>query len=1219
MPRLVARSRYRTAVETIIQERVLVSSSTQQDSDRQKIRKTKSSSEDVASPPKKFYRATTETLDLAPIFVYEELKSTAFQEDGKPLFSLSKCQFEGGLFEERAPYIKACHLIRSSDAQLVNCLNLHHTCHYSVNVEQLLEFEQLASDLSIPIKVYDKEKSYTDPCNFLQVFNYGTDSFSKIEGVFNELSFERTALGVDKKYKKDSRGNFQAAFGLSTQSHNKRNELGVAYPQFRKNTADHVDSFLVTSKLSELTGTYSRGVVVPDENSLPPSGTTTKPNSDHMGCYFDLFAHADQSVFARAIDEDVIHEGLTDGGYNEWLQLNVHCDVHNCFLQGRNGAMICSRVVLEEVPDPVCNDGHHFILVPRRYIIIAYMQKVAADFAKRQEKHGKIAALAKDFFLHEIPSWRREINRDFALHGWDEVVDGCVFNRPCNMDKTAWYSSIADSLLRFMRFFEPGLKAICDLCSILPALADSHIFPRVLNEWIKDGQIPPGPLLLGFSNTAIDLSGAFDSGPAARKQVCLNDFLDTTQLDLSRRNLFKIVQMANRELKYDLTAQKDRIHAYSKLIDRISADVDKGGLYYCNELGAQHLVAVLSFCGVLHQPWLLVQAKISDGTRTAERLQTVFGVEPKDFPVLLATVASALSVELPVAENVLCEMTRRHQKLDCWLPGQWMFQVTRLATGARKNTIQVSRFDPFNKDIAAETVPPFTPSSHNDLWIPYPRGMASLATKAEELRHSTTTRVHISVYFRTKVESVAFAEKVNSKPKSAIRMFANLYRSHPLSLRNRTTKTKVHNYLKRKSGLSKSLPWQDLTLRLLPFAEFVNEKRLTLLGYWNEEKMRPHVCHAIHINGKKRSFGVMEVTDPLSFAPPALRLTKKQKARVELVRKRLKRVTSTSTNAVRRPLFSSRDRLTGNQKNKPSIDSSLVRSWVFDINEPDRISQHSVKQGLGYIPTHFGARPFRPGKKVDASKHYPPAMEPSGKFLRWSPDCVGFDSCFPPRDVADNPVYAKFFPLSSNGLSLCHIAPHLQSLTDLVGSEACQVFSKQPYRRQCLLQTIVSSLIGPFRVSYLDIGCDENGRAFSAIVSSKQKGNFHLGSLPRTGGSEVKPHPYGLARMLTKGPNSFTCHPIHFYQSKSAALSAVLIDILVHFRDPDAPDRGVTNRHKVFGRKLFRDAGKVTLLIDVHTGYRSKSVPTLLFRVESEKVYMGMPDADKEGVLVYRL
>lgn len=384
MPRKIARSPYHTAVKTIIQERVITGDSTvKPDHQKKKTKKAKKTPADNdVLPRKKFHRATTATLDLAPLFVYEELKPTAFQKDGKPIFSLSKCHFEGGLFKKRAPYIKACHLIRTSDAQLVNCVNLHHTCHYSISAEQLPKFEQLARELVIPIQMYDREKSYTDPSNFLQVFNYGTDSFSKIEPVFNELSFERTALGVEKTYEKDSRGNFQAAFGLSSQSLNKRNEFGVAYPQFRENTANHVDSFLVTSKLSELTDTYRRTVQYA-ENS---ASITKEPIPELERGYFDSFAQADQSVFARAIDEDVTHEGLTDGGYNEWVKLNVHCNVHNCFrLPGRNGAMICSRVVLEEVPDPVRNDGHRHI--PFDYHPVSYFLNL--QYIVKQFSHGR--------------------------------------------------------------------------------------------------------------------------------------------------------------------------------------------------------------------------------------------------------------------------------------------------------------------------------------------------------------------------------------------------------------------------------------------------------------------------------------------------------------------------------------------------------------------------------------------------------------------------------------------------------------------------------------------------------------------------------------------------------------------------------------------------------------------------------------------------------------
>ena len=107
-----------------------------------------------------FCRPTAGILDTAPINVYEELKENAYDETGNLVVDLASCAFEGGLFKDRAKYIKNAHLVYPSEAQLVNTKRLHHTCHYSISREQLPEFLETARKLDVQVVHYHRNQSY---------------------------------------------------------------------------------------------------------------------------------------------------------------------------------------------------------------------------------------------------------------------------------------------------------------------------------------------------------------------------------------------------------------------------------------------------------------------------------------------------------------------------------------------------------------------------------------------------------------------------------------------------------------------------------------------------------------------------------------------------------------------------------------------------------------------------------------------------------------------------------------------------------------------------------------------------------------------------------------------------------------------------------------------------------------------------------------------------
>ena len=286
--------------------------------------------------PKHIYeyrKVTEEILDNAPVTAYEELSSDAFDQDGKPLFEISQCQFKGGLFESRVKFIKAVHLIYPSHAQLVQAKALHHTCHYSIVQEQMEQFEEHTSCLKVSVIHYERSQSHCgDKNDFIKVWNYRSESFSKIEALFNELRFDHTAHAVSDTYQEEKRGNSQASFGVSTQNLKVRNNLGKAVPQFNKGTADHVDSMLVLSKLLEtINGLTSNQSGPPTESPLPTAAAPFPTNG-----FYHQFIQQEHSAFAKAIHPECKFEGLTNGKYDQWARLYAHVDKHNSHLEHRN-------------------------------------------------------------------------------------------------------------------------------------------------------------------------------------------------------------------------------------------------------------------------------------------------------------------------------------------------------------------------------------------------------------------------------------------------------------------------------------------------------------------------------------------------------------------------------------------------------------------------------------------------------------------------------------------------------------------------------------------------------------------------------------------------------------------------------------------------------------------------------------------------------------------
>jgi hypothetical protein len=1159
-----------------------------------------------------FRRPTAHILDTAPINVYEELNDDAYDLAGNLVVNLARCAFEGGLFKKRSDYIKTAHLVYPSEAQLVNTKCLHQTCHYSIGREQLPEFLETARRLAVPVEHYHRDRSFlADPQAFLRIYNFGTDAFTKIEPLFNELAFERTARAISTEYETEKRGNIQGSFGVSALSMNQRNRLGVAVPQLKACTSKQVDNFLVMSKLSEVTTTY--------ENPPLELVDGEEPSTD----YYTRFQEEQHSPFARAIDEDNIHEGLTDGGYLEWDRLFAHCDTHNCFLQHRHGVILCSRVVMERVKNGTASPFSQHAWTPRRLIVIAYMRKVVSDFARRQSRHAPVVALVKDFYLNEIPEWRREITRDFVTDGWDEVLEGGVLSRPCNMDKMGWYAPFIDALFNFTKKFQPTLEDLCDIGVLIPALSESSIFPRVLNHWVEQGQLPEGGCLAeAFADTAIELFGSFACGPCPRKQVCLKSELKKTSHDKSRRNFYREVRHLNEEVDVRETSTKSQCAEFSSSVDRLSRPLAQGGLYYTTDLGAQHLLVIFVGAGIIHHPSFLAQARISTKTETAKRLREQFGLSDSDFPLLLQAISHALCITPQKAENVLCEALRQWQKTDLYIPGQWIYRLRDTRGNKPKRGMGgnhggqgcfvVERFHPLNKNVPPEEVPAYCPANSTDEesenWRPFfgDRPDSSFRTMKPSLVRKR--RAFKSIFFRTVEESVAYARSAQHtlfNLKGQREIFRSTHGKHPLATNDRRAKKKPHHAFFLRQLQRGGDKWLDLVCRLRPFSLFVNEERLHKLGHFNEKTMRTWVDRP-PINRRKRK--LVSIERPSDYRPPQLQLNETEREHVRSVKRRIVEATSVSSPENTRTLFTERDRLTGSENGKPKIKIADIRGWVFDRNEPHRIAKESAANGFKETPTNFGARVYRPrSKKAIPGLTCEPASDllrraakpnrpPLSTSIRFDKESVG-EKLY--KALTDQSAWKYPPTLREWSKGPYCIEDFLRSPASCPRTDKAHCFD---------LGMVVRALVGRFRIHYLDISGHSRGRAYAAFLermdasSSCDTKRIVLGSLPEVDPTYKYAHPRGLVHSLSGTHCMGAMTPPHFYEDKQSARTALFFYILLNFvgEDPSV-------RYRTIRNMIFRKYSKSTVLVNAHTGKATDDVCSCLFHVDDEEAVVLLP------------
>lgn len=581
-----------------------------------------------------YYKAHDSLVENCTVYVYEEIYPD-FKERGVKDADMAHSQFKGGLHPSRYKAIKRLHFIEASHAQTLCVRQLDVTLHYSVDPSDVDGMIKIAKAHGIQVSVYRRDKSYVDPGNFIRVYNYETPEFSSIESTFSCIPFEDIEVLVGSKGA-GSRNNRQESFGISALDFSSRDSGGISKPNIMKKTSRAVPSFVAMSELAKELNMFQR------------KGPKHEKRLD---------------TFARKIFKTNILEGLTAAASDDHVSfLATHFDSHNC--KDVNDVIVCSRLVME-----LTNPGEPIpIYRPIRLVEIGYMRKCVSDYLERSDMLTDLVAEAVDFYRNRLPTERKEISREgFSTSVFEEVVEGGGLTRLCNMDKLAFYSAFADPLRKLLDAHPVlKLKDVCDLAVVIPPITEAVKWTQIILDW-ADGALPAGSLSQAYIEEAYDRFGGFNSGPCARMGVSATKPISHEDLKSSRENILQAVEDLNSQNL--ATSYVKASAAHSKLVKLFSLPPNKGGVVNCGELGAHHLIAFLVLSGAIRHPVVLMHCNISGGTKTAKRVEEVYKVPVKQFESLLKSIATVLDVELYVAENILCEMTRKDQRNDVFFPG----------------------------------------------------------------------------------------------------------------------------------------------------------------------------------------------------------------------------------------------------------------------------------------------------------------------------------------------------------------------------------------------------------------------------------------------------------------------------------------------------------------------------------------------------------------------
>ena len=609
---------------------------------------------------------------------------------------------------------------------------------------------------------YYRNESYTDPSNFIRVWNDGTPEFEQIRIIFERLPFAKV-YDTCAHMEPSERGNRQRCYGFSVENISERCPFsGVALPAKNPSTDDNADIFVLMSSLSALIG-----VSFPQSIDLS-SGDTKTLRATFRRLAFAATIHPRNIIEGTSLPlpcrnmarrsrytnnsslllNSLFVTGVTVALNDPFSQkLEYHFDRHNPSELDYNMLLGASRVVVDTATNPA---------QAKRAAVLAYGRKGNSDAVERVGKTYSFSRHVVDWHT-SLPEYRKAFDPStfFRNVGDYGVLDGiALIGRP-NADKCVWLSTFVDVFLRLHACFDLSLEESLEILYPVAFLTEPYKYWIVLQSWIYSGCLPlHDSLFIAFCNECQSRFGGFCSGQFPRMMTSSGSAMDHDKVASSLRNLHATV------LKYNRTESVSQ-DTYKKLVKEVENGVHKAG-----QLTVQHLCHVLILCGIIHHPALAIHSVVAVGSNHAKRIKQHTGCNDNEIDSVLRSVSASLGSTTRLGENSCCESTRTNNAYDFYILGQSIITVIyNVAAGAWRRL----RYFP---DGSETSVGPFRPGpgaprGEWEWWLPLapiPAGQVFPGGRKDVNGKKKAFHVFPKYVFANSEESAAYRDLFFSGP-----------------------------------------------------------------------------------------------------------------------------------------------------------------------------------------------------------------------------------------------------------------------------------------------------------------------------------------------------------------------------------------------------------------------------------------------------------------------
>jgi len=295
-----------------------------------------------------------------------------------------------------------------------------------------------------------------------------------------------------------------------------------------------------------------------------------------------------------------------------------------------------------------------------RLVEIAYQRHSCQNYLTRVEDAWPLIRHVGQWF-HSLPLHRRGFSPEtfFQKVGDVGVLNGMALISRANADKCVWYSPFCDAFLNLHAKFNLSIHEALEILYPIAWLVEPFKYYTILKDWMAQGWLPSGCLVLAFGEECYRRFGGLSGGLFQRSGPYANNPIAYNRIFSSLQGLEKIVSKYNRlgKVEHD---------TFTNLFQDLKDHVDGAGPLSC-----QQLMHVLVLTGILHHPSLATMAVFATGTHTCKKVMSLTGCcSNSDVDIILRSIAHHLHSTSSVAENSTCESSRGSEKFDFYFKGQ---------------------------------------------------------------------------------------------------------------------------------------------------------------------------------------------------------------------------------------------------------------------------------------------------------------------------------------------------------------------------------------------------------------------------------------------------------------------------------------------------------------------------------------------------------------------